>query len=94
MVSMESCEKFACDYIRRFPLRFLYVYAVYRPISCIGGPSCTYGAGADPYSCMLILKTPYSTYYTGLSGPLTQSLYLKKRASSHRPTIELVLYQP
>jgi hypothetical protein len=24
MVSMESCEKFACDYIRRFPLRFLW----------------------------------------------------------------------
>jgi hypothetical protein len=24
MVSMESCENFACDYIRRFPLRFLW----------------------------------------------------------------------
>jgi hypothetical protein len=25
----------------------------------------------------------------GLSGPLTQSLYFKKRASSHRPTVVL-----
>jgi hypothetical protein len=24
MVSMESCENFACDYIRRFLLRFLW----------------------------------------------------------------------